>query len=141
MVKVPSHKFHVFMDRQLFGRSFRRLHKALDKPYAVFGRKHRIFFHDYWSAIEVAKRICPGDPTAIQAATIHVYLDEQCSTDRNFHKFLKWQSEEDARQRKLTRKNRLSGQKRQSSPKELKQLRKICKKLIEIRELHRIIHS
>ena len=49
----------------------------------------RVFFHDYWSASEVAKRVYPSDSTATQAAAIHVYLDKQCSTDKEFHKKLK----------------------------------------------------
>lgn len=138
---MPSHKVHVFVDRQLFGRSFRKLHKALDKPYLVFGRKHRVFFHDYWSAIEVAKRVCPDDSTAIEAAAMHVYLDEQCSNDKRYHEQLRWLADEDVRHRKLTRRNMTFGRKRTSWPKELKKLQKTCKKLAEIRELHRRILS
>ena len=79
---MPSHRIHTYMDWQVFGRSYWRLHRAIDKPYLVFGRNHRIFFHDFPSAISVARNYFPGDTQAEHAAVLHVHIDNMCSQDR-----------------------------------------------------------
>jgi hypothetical protein len=134
---MPSLKIHCFWDRQLFGRSFWRLHKALDKPYLVLGLKHRIIFHDGWSATEVAKKIYPNDPVACEAAVAHVLLDEQCSHDKRFHEFMKEMYKIDAKNRR----QRILGcgqgnrkkKKEPATSASLKEKEKTFKKLLEIR--------
>ena len=80
-VILPSHRVHTYMDWQLFGRSFWRIHRLIDKPYLVFGRKHRMFFHTIPEAVMIARRYFPGDFQAEEAAAFHVHLDNTCSED------------------------------------------------------------
>jgi hypothetical protein len=137
---MPSHKLHCFVDRMCFGRSFLKLHRALDKPYWVLGRKHRVVFHDGWSATEVAKRVCPGDPVALEAAVLHVQLDELCSNNRVFHDDLKRWAELNAQERKR-RRGKGKKTKKRAIPSSLKKVGKTCKQLLEIGELARLIRS
>jgi len=141
---MPSHKLHCFMDRMCFGKSYRKLHEALDKPYLVLGRKHRVIFHDGWSAMEVAKRVCWGDPVALEAAALHLYLDEKCSHDRAFHEELKRWAERDAQERKQARSKDTRKRKKKkglATPSSVIQVEKTFKQLMEIQKLARLIRS
>jgi hypothetical protein len=137
---MPSHKLHCYMDRMCFGRTFRKLHRALDRPYCVLGRKHRIVFHDGWSATEVAKKLYPSDPVAQEAAVLHIQLDEMCSKDKFFHDELKKWAELDAREQKRARGKGTTTKIAPTSP-SLKKLEKTCKQLLEIEKLNRLIRS
>ena len=139
---MPSHKVHRFMDQACFGKSYWKLHKALDKPYPILKGKHRIVFHDPWSASEVAKRIYPNDPVAVESAMLHIWLDYSCTNDRAYHACLKGIAELNAGERKRAK---VGGHKRLkrknlSSSSSLKQLEKTIKQMIEIRELVRRTH-
>ena len=85
---MPGHQVHRFGDRMMFGRSFWRLHVALDKPYLVFGRRHRMFFHDPGSAVLIARKIYPGDTQAEASALLHLEFDNMCTADPNLKKRL-----------------------------------------------------
>ena len=103
---MPSHKVHCYWDRIHFGKSYRKIHEALDKPVWILGRRHRIIFHDGWSASEVAKKVCPGDPVAVEVAAAHVMLDEMCSNDRESKRELELLADLDAKGRKRSTKKR-----------------------------------
>ena len=140
---MPSHKIHCYADRVMFGRSYRQLHEALDKPYWVLGRRHRIVFHDGWSATEVAKRVFPADPVAQESAAAHVLLDELCSSDRYFHNSLKALAEMDSQGRKRARsvKGRSRKKKRLVTSPAEKLVKKTFRQLLEIQRLNHLIKS
>jgi len=71
-----------------FGRSYKKIHKEMDKPFRKLGRRHRIMFHDPVSAIRIAQRHYPGDLVAIRAALFHITIDEICTRDPEFKKTL-----------------------------------------------------
>jgi len=95
--------------------------------------------------MEVAKRVCPGDPVALESAAAHVLLDELCSNDKYFHHYLKTMAELDAQERKHARSDRAKrkkrGKKSLATPPSLKQVEKTLKQLSEIQELSRLIRS
>ena len=139
---MPSHKLHVYVDKVLFGKSYRKLHEALDRPYWVLGRKHRIVFHDGWSASEVAKKVCPGDPVALEAAAAHVLLDELCSNDREFKMQLSLLANLNSRGRKRGTKKRAKGKKKKKpTSTSLKSIEKFAKQALMIQKLHQLLHS
>ena len=125
----------------MFGRSFRKLHKAIDKPYLIFGRKHRQFFHSYGDTVEVAKIVCPGDPVAQEAAILHVYVDNLCSDDPRLHERLKRLANEDSQNRKRAKKSGLLTKKGEALPAELKKVEKSCRQVLEIQKWTRLIRS
>lgn len=47
---MPSHSRHKRTSKLLTGNSHDEVHKAIDAPYMVLGRKHRVLFHDPFSA-------------------------------------------------------------------------------------------
>ena len=81
---LPSHKVHCYVDRTLFGRSYWRVHRQIDMPYLFLGKKHRVLFHDPFTAIAIAQRLYPGDPMAEEAALVHLHIDSVCSSDPFF---------------------------------------------------------
>ena len=83
---MPSLKAHLYWDHVLFGRSFRKIHREMDKPFKQLGRRHRVLFHDSLSAIRIAEQLYPGDPVAVRAALFHIHLDEICTRDPDFRK-------------------------------------------------------
>lgn len=107
-----------------------------------------MFFHDGWSATEVAKKVCPGDSAALEAAILHVQLDEQCSRDEVFHNQLKMWAEMDARQRKCKRESSGNKQGKGQVPasleqieEDIKRMEKDIKRMLEIQRLARLMSS
>ena len=102
-----------------------------------------MLFHDVWSATEVAKKVCPGDPTAEEAAIVHIQLDELCTNDRDFHQFLKKLAALDAQQRKRAKTRKSKGKKNGAppTPDSFRQIEKTVKQLLKIQELARRILS
>ena len=86
---MPSHIMHRFVDRQLFGKCYYKVHWKMDEPYVFLGNKHRILFHDAFSACAIAQQCYPNDANAVNAALNHITLDEMCSNDRVFADNLK----------------------------------------------------
>jgi hypothetical protein len=105
---LPSHRVHCYVDRKLFGKSYWRVHRAMDRPYLLFRRKHRNFFHDPLSAIAIAKRYYPKDPNAIKAALYHITLDNLCSANPAFKAWLEALAKEYAKKRASARKKKHS---------------------------------
>ncbi len=86
---IPGHQVHAFMDRVFFGKSYWKLHDLIDMYYLVYRCWHRRFFHDGPSTILIAKNEYPYDPIAVEAACLHVLLDEMCSQNPELKKWLK----------------------------------------------------
>jgi hypothetical protein len=85
---LPSYLVHCKVSKALFGKSYWRIHKAIDSAYPIWGRYHRRYFHDNVSAMGFAQSLYPGDEKALQAAKFHLQLDELCSENPAFRKWL-----------------------------------------------------
>lgn len=85
---MPNLLVHEFIDETFFGRSFKKLHRAIDKPVFYLGRRHRVLFHDPVSASLIAQKLYPNDKDAILAAHYHILFDEECSKDPEYKKNL-----------------------------------------------------
>jgi len=85
--EMPSHQVHCFLDRMIFGKSYWKLHKLIDKPYFFSGHGHRKYFHDI-SALAIARRYFPQDKDAEWSAWAHVQLDLMCSENPGLKKML-----------------------------------------------------
>lgn|GEM_PF-1230106 len=81
---MPEWRVHAYVDRMLFGRSYRKIHENIDSAVGLFGRGHRIFFHDPTWANIIAQGCYPNDPNAVCAAYVHAWLDQVCSSDPSF---------------------------------------------------------
>ncbi len=114
---LPSHLVHNFIDRYYFGRSYPKLHKELDRPVIIYGKRHRILFHDLSWAIFIARKLYPGDINAEKSACLHLEIDESCSKDKEFRKFLEKWARRTARQDKQNRKLMKKIQERNKSSK------------------------
>jgi hypothetical protein len=132
---MPSHRVHTYMDWQLFNRSYRKLHRAIDKPYLVFGRKHRMFFHDFPSAVGVARIYFPGNFQAQEAAMFHVHLDNLCSQDRFFKRRLEILADSYYRNKRKSGKKRKKAKRSVRRPKEINDFLAFCNKAKQAQDL------
>jgi len=85
---LPRQEVHCYVDKLLFGRSYRKIHKEMDKPFKKFRRHHRILFHDPVTAGMIAQKCYPNDPQAWRAAQYHIIIDNRCTADPWFNDFL-----------------------------------------------------
>jgi hypothetical protein len=140
---LPGHRVHTFVDRELFGKSYWRVHRNIDMPYLFMGRKHRALFHDGFSSVLIARKLYPNDPRAAEAALVHVQIDRLCSSDPFFKKQLEFFADRDARERRKAK--RSSGKKKRKSAKKgtcvdpLKDFGVFLKKLDEVWRLSKML--
>ena len=123
------------MDWQLFGRSYWKLHRAIDKPYLVFGRRHRMFFHDFPSAVGVARIYFPGNFQAEEAAMFHVHLDNLCSQDLFFKGHLEILANSYYRNKRKSGKKRKKAKRSVRRPKEVNDFLAFCNKAKQAQDL------
>jgi len=112
---MPSHKVHNFIDRQLFGKSYWRLHRALDTPYIFMGKHHRVLLHDGFTSALLARQLYPTGPRAEQAALVHCQLDRLCSNDPHFRKQLEIIAGLNGKQKRKIKAQRSNGRKKRKS--------------------------
>jgi hypothetical protein len=111
---LPGHRLHRFHDREVFGKSYWRVHVKMDEPYLFLGSRHRVLFHDPISAAAIARQLYPNDPRAVEAAFGHIVLDWMCSNDPFFKARLELLAERDAQERARIRRQRKIGRKKRS---------------------------
>jgi hypothetical protein len=118
--QLPKHRIHNYADKLWFGRSFPKVHKAIDLPYIVYGRSHRRFFHTYKEAYPIGY-IVSGEAKGALSGAFHIWLDKECSEDKDFRRWLDWAAKEDARytkqiakQAKKTRQSRAKKRRKKS---------------------------
>jgi hypothetical protein len=126
------------VDRECFGKAYWKIHRKMDAPVLLLGKKHRVLFHDPVSAMAIADLCFPGDPNARNAALMHIELDEMCTTNPQRKKQLEILANEDADRRKRTRRRR---KKTQPVPRELKKSQDFFKKINEVLSLHQLIRA
>jgi len=123
---------HRYADLVNFGKSYYKIHKEMDWPYKILGKDHRKFFHDPLSAPIIAERCYPGDPNAIEAAYLHILLDQLCSENPEYKKSLEKLALLDKRKRR-------SREKKTKLPPEQEQFLNDLKKLAELRKLGKLL--
>ena len=108
---MPSHRAHRYLDLTLLGKSYYKLHRAIDAPYVYLGRGHRVLFHDY-TAYAIAADLYPGDQNALWAAWCHLAMDDMCSRHpyikENLEKMAKFHAKRLRGKRKRKRKSKKS---------------------------------
>jgi hypothetical protein len=60
----------------------------MDAPVVYLGKSHRVLFHDPVMASIIAQECYPNDPYAVAAANMHIFLDNLCSRDPSFKKYI-----------------------------------------------------
>ena len=105
-VVLPGWDVHAYADRVNFGKCYYKLHRVMDWPYKILGKDHRMYFHDPVSASIIAQDCYPGDPNAVEAAYLHILLDQQCSQDPEYKKLLEKLALLDKRERRGTEKKK-----------------------------------
>lgn len=96
MIQLPGHRTHKYADRLWFNKSYPEIHKAIDFPYIFYGRTHRRYFHTYKEAYQIGYTVSGKTEGALSGA-FHVWLDRECSTDKEFKRWLDWTAKEDAK--------------------------------------------
>ena len=81
---MPNHPAHKYFEKWFLGRSYSEVHKAIDSPVKLLGKRHRVLFHSPLEAAFISTIIC-GDP---RPGLLHVALDKECSKDSTFKKIL-----------------------------------------------------
>ena len=103
---MPSHRAHTYVDRQIFGKSYWKVHSNMDKPYLWMGRNHRKWFHTpVWSRA-IAQKCYPDDYRALLAGYYHITIDRLCTENPGFKANLEFLAYMDAKKRKEMRTNR-----------------------------------
>jgi hypothetical protein len=103
---LPGHKAHRYADKLMFGKSFPKVHKAIDFPYIIYKRSHRKYFHTYKEALPIGYMIT-GEAKGALSGAFHVWLDRACSEDKEFKTWLQWATEENTRfRRQMARQKR-----------------------------------
>ena len=134
--EFPGHRVHAYVDRQLFGKAYWKIHRKMDEPVLYLGKNHRELFHDYPTACGIADSCYPGDPNSRNAAMLHIELDEMCTRDPEYKLYLEALANQDARQRKQAKKKRYK--KRDSAPKVFKEQDDFLKKILEMKRLNQL---
>jgi len=126
---MPSHLIHCKLSRELFGKSYYMLHRAIDSGYIFKGGKHRNYFlHDSFSAMIIAQNLYPNDEKAVAAAQFHLELDELCSSNPVLHDYLeKWAKLKVKKKRKSKKRKEVA-----SLPPEFRHFLKDLKTMSEI---------
>lgn len=104
---LPGPVAHDFIDRLYFGKSYPKIHRAMDKPAKYFGRGHRVLFHDETWAYAIASRYYPNDFNAVIAAQFHLIFDDLCSKDPEYKKYLEKLAEISKKKRKKKKKPKM----------------------------------
>ena len=109
----------------------------IDSPYKVLGRGHRKYYHDYSSVVGFARSLYPGDERAVQAAVFHIQLDEMCSEDPAFKKYIETWAKRRVKKRKSKKKIRAEEQ----LPDDVVELLRNIKRVGEVARLKKLIYG
>jgi len=132
---MPGRQTHTYLDRIMFGKSYWKLHKVIDFPVFLYGRKHREHFHDYVSLICIAKMNYPDDPVACDAACLHSLIDNFCTARPDWKKFLAEKAKNYYKKMRQSKKENKFNRKIKLSH-ELEKLVRDLKKQIEAKRLY-----
>lgn len=133
---MPGLQIHAYVDKLLFGRSYWRVHREMDRPYRYLGKYHRVLFHDPAFAYMIARKQYPNDSNAVAAAQSHIVLDNVCTAYPAYKTYLE-------KMEMLKRRNRRKSTKRRTEKHDptIESLLPDFRKLEEITRLFRAINS
>jgi hypothetical protein len=80
---MPKHKVHVYVDRIVLGKAHPKVHKALDAPIKLLGKKHRILFHTLPEAFAIGA-LTESSLEGGFAGVLHVITDTQTTRHKHF---------------------------------------------------------
>jgi hypothetical protein len=96
---MPKHKVHEYVDRRFLGKTYPKVHKALDAPIKLLGKKHRILFHSLPEAFAIGA-LTESSLKGGLAGVLHVITDTQTTKHKHFKNTLEQLAELDSRTRK-----------------------------------------
>jgi hypothetical protein len=131
---VPGHIVHYYVDRQLFGKVFYKVHRAIDLPVIFAGRAHRRYNHDMVTATYIAKQTYPADERAVESAYAHILVDQLCTENPVFKKLLEQLAYAECARRKRARKSKMKEKKKRS-----RQKVSVAKESAFVSELRRLL--
>lgn len=70
---MPGRRVHEWLDKLVLGRAHPEVHRLMDSPSLVLGKRHRVLFH---SPLELVL-LFGDDPEKLAAALLHVWLDRE----------------------------------------------------------------
>jgi hypothetical protein len=73
---MPKHKVHLYVDRTVLGKAHPKVHKALDAPIKLLGKKHRVVFHSLPEAFAIGA-LAESSFEGGFAGVLHVITDTQ----------------------------------------------------------------
>jgi hypothetical protein len=79
---MPKHKVHLYVDRTVLGKAHPKVHKALDSPIKLLGRKHRVVFHSLPEAFAIGA-LAESSLEGGLAGVLHVITDTQTTKHRH----------------------------------------------------------
>jgi len=128
---LPGHRVHCFVDRMLFGKTYWKLHRHMDCAVFWLGKNHRRLYHDFATAVIIAKTLYPSDPNNEEAAYTHILLDNFCTAYPVWKTVLEQLAYADARRRRRERQENKTRRGRQKASKTREEaiLRKFVKDL------------
>ena len=104
---MPSRRVHRYVSRLLLGKSFDKVHRVIDAPYGLLGKKHRVLLHDPISAAMIGST-ASRDRYAAFAALTHVAVDVMCSRNRTLREILELMARLDSLSSKASRVSKVS---------------------------------
>ena len=66
-----KHKQHRTIDKVFLGKEYPGVHRFIDRPYRVYGRRHRAFFHD----LDTVLLLSALDPRYGLSCLLHIIAD------------------------------------------------------------------
>jgi hypothetical protein len=75
-----KHKDHIINTKARLGNGYKEIHRAIDKPYAYLGGRHRVLFHDKLTPLFIY--LLTGDEKKMFAAISH-YVDDYSPSSNN----------------------------------------------------------
>jgi hypothetical protein len=96
---MPKHKVHTYVDRIVLGKPHPKVHKALDAPIKLLGRKHRVVFHSLPEAFAIGT-IAESSLEGGFAGVLHVITDTQTTKHKQFKNTLQQLAELNSRTKK-----------------------------------------
>jgi len=108
---LPGHQAHAFIDRFYFGKAYWKIHKQMDYAWHYWKRDHRRFGHDWVSAVAIARECYPDDENAVEAALLHIQVDDACTADPEYKRMLEMWAKCDAKERRREKSRKKSKKK------------------------------
>lgn len=102
---MPSGRAHRYFTKLILGKPYDEVHEFIDKPYSVYGKEHRRFFHSCQDAFLAGFAASPNSGGGL-AGLAHAWLDKECSKDRDFKKVVELAAKADRALSRLPRRRR-----------------------------------